>query len=103
MTAACGSSSTPDLGYLTPIDQLDAIGMIGANGCDVCGKLRRDGKIIVVLPPYRTASRQFEVPLSDGTSQAFQIEAPEGARAVSLQLPPPPDGLTYTATKVVVY
>jgi hypothetical protein len=100
MTAACGSNDKPDLGYLTPIPQLDAIGMIGAHGCDVCGKIRRDGKIIVVLPPFRTASKQFEVPLSDGTSRAFQIEAPEGARAVSVQLPALPAGVTYAASRV---
>lgn len=103
MTAACGSSASPAEGYLTPIPQLDALGMIGANGCDVCGKLRRDGKIVVVLPPYRTASKQFEVPLSDGTSRAFQINAPEGARAVSLQLPPPPAGTQYTASRVTIW
>ena len=100
MTAACDK---PDLGYLTPIPQLDVIGMIGANGCDVCGKLRRDGKIIVVLPPYRTASKQFEIPLSDGTSRAFQVNAAEGARAVAVQLPALPAGVTYAASRVTVY
>jgi hypothetical protein len=104
MTAACGGSSTKiDDAILTPIPQLDVLGMIGANGCDVCGKLRRDGKIIVVLPPYRTVSKQFEVPLSDGTSRAFQIEAAEGARAVSVQLPALPEGVTYAASRVTVY
>lgn len=103
MTAACGSGPTIGDAYLTPIPRLDVVGMIGANGCDVCGKLRRDGKIIVVLPPYRTASKQFEVPLSDGTSRAFQINAAEGARAVSVQLPPPPAGTTYTATRVTIW
>lgn len=103
MTAACGSSAFPDVGSLTPIPRLDVIGMIGANGCDVCGKIRRDGKIIVVLPPYRTASKQFEVPVSDGTSRAFQINAAEGARAVTVQLPALPAGVTYSASRVTVY
>lgn len=103
MTAACGSGPTIGDAYLTPIPQLDVVGMIGANGCDVCGKLRRDGRIIVVLPPYRTASKQFEVPLSDGSSRAFQINAAEGARAVSVQLPPPPAGTTYTASRVTIW
>lgn len=103
MTAACGSGPTIGDAYLTPIPQLDVVGMIGANGCDVCGKLRRDGKIIVVLPPYRTASKQFEVPLSDGTSRAFQINAAEGARAVSVHLPALPAGVTYAASRVTVY
>jgi len=102
MTAACGSSK-PDIGALTPIPQLDVIGMIGANGCDVCAKIRRDGKIIVILPPWGVASKQFEVPLSNGTSRAFQIVAPEGARAVSVQLPALPAGVTYAASRVTVY
>jgi hypothetical protein len=103
MTAACGSSSSIGNAYLTPIPHLDVIAHIGANGCDVCGKVRRDGKIIVVLPPYRTGSKQFEVPLSDGTSRAFQIEAAEGARAVRVQLPELPAGVTYAASRVTVY
>lgn len=103
MTAACGSGASIGDAYLTPIPHLDVVGMIGANGCDVCGKLRRNGKIIVVLPPFRTAAKQFEVPLSDGTSRAFQIQAPEGARAVSVQLPELPSGVTYAASRVTVY
>lgn len=103
MTAACGGSATIGDAYLTPIPHLDVVGHIGANGCDVCGKLRRDGRIIVVLPPYRTASKQFEIPLSDGTTRAFQIEAAEGARAVSVQLPELPAGVTYAASRVTVY
>jgi hypothetical protein len=103
MTAACGPSSSVGDAYLTPIPHLDVVGMIGANGCDVCGKLRRDGRIIVVLPPYRTASKQFEIPLSDGTSRAFQINAAEGARAVAVQLPALPAGVTYAASRVTVY
>jgi hypothetical protein len=102
MTAACGSTGIGDA-YLTPIPQLDVIAQIGANGCDVCGKLRRDGKIIVVLPPFRTASRQFEVPLSNGKRQAFQINAAQGAKAVAVQLPALPEGVTYAASRVTVY
>jgi hypothetical protein len=103
ITAACGSSAVVDVGSLTPIPHIDILAHIGANGCDVCGKLRRDGKIIVVLPPYRTALKQFEVPLSDGTSKAFQINAAEGAKAVAVQLPALPEGVTYAASRVTVF
>ena len=103
MTAACGSSAVVDVGSLTPIPHIDVISHIGANGCDVCGKLRRDGKIIVVLPPFRTSLKQFQIPLSDGTSKAFQINAAEGAKAVAVQLPALPDGVTYAASRVTVY
>lgn len=103
MTAACGSSAVVDVGSLTPIPHVDILGYIGANGCDVCGKLRRDGKIIVVLPPYRTTLKQFEVPLSDGTSKAFQINAAAGAKAVAVKLPELPAGVTYAASRVTVY
>lgn len=103
MTAACGSSAVVDVGSLTPIPHIDVLAHIGANGCDVCGKLRRDGKIIVVLPPFRTTLKQFQVPLSDGTSKAFQINAAEGAKAVAVQLPSLPAGVTYSASRVTVY
>lgn len=102
MVPTC-SGAVVDVGSLTPIPHVDIMAQVGANGCDVCGKLRRDGKIIVVLPPFRTSLRQFEVPLSDGTSRAFQIEAPPGARAVAVQLPPAPAGVAYTASRVTVY
>lgn len=102
MVPAC-SGALPDVGSLTPIPHVDILSHAGANGCDVCGKLRRDGKIVVILPPFRTHLRQFEVPLSDGTSRAFQIEAPQGASAVTLQLPATPPGVAYAADRVRIY
>ncbi len=102
MVPSC-SGAVVDVGALTPIPHIDILAQVGANGCDVCGKLRRDGKIIVVLPPFRISLKQFEVPLTDGTSRAFQIDAPPGARAVSVALPPPPSGTQYAASRVTVY
>ncbi len=102
MVPTC-SGAVVDVGALTPIPHIDMLAQVGANGCDVCGKLRRDGKIIVILPPFLTSLRQFEVPLTDGTARAFQVDAPPGAHAVSVQLPPPPPGAQYAASRVTVY
>lgn len=102
MVPAC-SGAIPDVGALTPIPHIDMLAQVGANGCDVCGRLRRDRKVVVILPPFRTALRQFEVPLTDGTSRAFQIEAPASSKAVTVQLPELPEGVAYAASRVTVY
>lgn len=101
---ACGPGRNPIEGELYPIENLDALGMAGSVGCDVCGILRgRNDRINVILPPGLIVSKQLEVRLSNGQSRAFQLKAPEGARAVSFALPPPPPGTSYVSSKVTVY
>ena len=101
---ACGPGRHPIEGELLPIEQLDALGMAGSVGCDVCGILKgRNDRINVILPPGLIVSKQLEVKLSNGQSRAFQLKAPEGARAVSFALPPPPAGTSYVSSKVTVY
>lgn len=101
MTAACSNGAVYP-GELVQIPYVDAALTAGAHGCDVCGKPRRDGSILVVLPPQATF-RQLEVTLGDGAVQAFQIVAPRAARAVSVTLPKPPAGARDAATRVTVY
>jgi hypothetical protein len=104
MTAACGSGPNVDHGYLTPIPRDHVHMYAGANGCDVCGELRDgDGSIVVVLPPDRTTEKQIDVGVSDGTTLAFQIHAADDARAVDVQLPALPAGLSYVASSLTVH
>ena len=93
LASACGTSSTPDVGLLHPIPDLDIFAQAGSVGCDVCGVLRH-GKIWVILPPEKIAQKQFEVRLDNGQTRAFQIE-PTAARALTITLPPPPPGTSY--------
>jgi hypothetical protein len=101
LAPACGSSSLPDIGALEPIPDLDVWGHAGSVGCDVCGVLRR-GRLWVILPPERVASRQFQVQLSNGENRAFQIGA-TNARALSITLPTPPAGTSYQQGRVQIY
>jgi hypothetical protein len=101
VAAACGSSSTPEVGLLQPIPALDVGTYVGSVGCDVCGVVRR-GRVWVILPAERVVRNQFLVGLSDGTQRAFQIQAP-GARAASFDLPPAPAGTRYTSGRVAIY
>lgn len=98
LAAACGTSSNPDVGALQPIPGIDNWTQAGSVGCDVCGVLR-DGTIWVVLPPESVSQRQFEVQLSNGDKRAFQIKATD-ARALSIELPPPPAGTLYKSGRV---
>lgn len=100
LAPSCGASTTPGVGDVQPIPQVDEPPSIGSAGCDVCGVLR-NSKVYVVLPPERIQQRQFQVVLSSGATRAFQI-APTAARALSLQLPPPPLGTTYVAGRVKI-
>lgn len=103
LTPSCSADNqTIDLGLVEEIPTLDAYGMAGSVGCDVCGTLVQR-KIWVVLPPEKTITRQFEVRLSDGTSQYFQIQAEQGKRALSIQLPDPPVGTEYVEGHIAVY
>lgn len=101
MTPAC-SGAVSNVGSLTEIPHLDNVILAGANGCDVCGILRHDGSMVVILPPERTALKEFEVSLTDGTQRSFKIEAPDGARALSLQLPAAPAGVQYQPGRVAI-
>lgn len=101
LAPACGTATTPDVGTLQPIPQLDIYSHAGSVGCDVCGLLRR-GKLWVILPPEKIATKQFEVLLDNGQSRAFQIE-PTNARALSITLPAPPAGALYRQGRVRVY
>ncbi len=101
VTPACGSS-LPKVGALEPIPHIDNWGHAGSVGCDVCGIVRRGG-VWVILPPERISLRQFAVPLTNGTTAAFQLETPPGARAVSFELPPPPEGTQYEDGRIWVY
>jgi hypothetical protein len=104
LAPACGPGKNPVEGELIQIEQLDVIGMAGSAGCDVCGILiGRNDRINVILPPGKIISKQLAVRMSNGESRSFQLSAPEGARAVSFQLPPPPTGAYYLPTKVSVY
>jgi len=96
MTPAC-SSAIHDHGTVTAIPGFDFVAQIGANGCDVCGRLGHDGRIIVVLPPERTRLREFQVDLSNGQVQTYKINASNAARVMQLQLPAPPAGAQYKA------
>ena len=100
LAASCGSSTDPDVGALQPIPKVDHWSMAGSVGCDVCGVIR-NGKIWIVLPPDRIYQKQFEVKLSNGATQAFQI-LPTAARALSIQLPPPPAGTRYRSGRVQI-
>lgn len=101
LAPACGSSSFPDVGLLQPIPNLDIWSQAGSVGCDVCGVLR-NGKLWVILPPSKVASKQFQVQLTNGQTRAFQIEATE-ARALSIALPAPPAGTRYKQGRVHIY
>jgi hypothetical protein len=102
LTPACGEGAAPTTGVLREIPHIDNLTHGGSVGCDVCA-LEVQRHIWVVLPPEKVYLRQLEARLSNGESRAFQIEAPAGARAVSLELPPPPAGTTYVAGSVRVY
>jgi hypothetical protein len=103
LTPSCSANNqTIDLGLVEEIPTLDIFGYAGSVGCDVCGTLV-ERKIWVVLPPEETISRQFEVRLSNGTPQYFQIRAEEGTRALTIQLPDPPAGTEYVQGRVAVY
>ena len=100
LAPACGASSTPDVGLLQPIPDIDIFAQVGSVGCDVCGVIRR-GKMWVVLPE-RVAQKQFQVRLDNGQTLSFQIAA-TAARALSLTLPPPPPGTRYESGRVRIY
>lgn len=100
LAPSCGTSATPGVGDVQPIPEVVEPPSIGSAGCDVCGVLR-NSKVYVVLPPDRIQVRQFQVVLSSGATRAFQI-APTVARALSLQLPPAPQGTTYVAGHVKI-
>jgi hypothetical protein len=101
LASACGTSSTPDVGLLHPIPDLDVFGQVGSVGCDVCGVLRH-GRLWVILPSEKIAVKQFAVQLDNGQSRAFQIEA-TSARALTITLPPPPPGRSYQSGRVQIY
>ncbi|MBX3186830.1 MAG: hypothetical protein KF819_07440 [Labilithrix sp.] len=101
LAPACGAASKPAVGDLTRIASLDIWGHAGSVGCDVCGIVKR-GKIWVVLPPERLGNKQFQVNLTNGEARFFQINATE-ARALSIELPPPPAGTQYEAGRVGIY
>lgn len=101
VTPVCGDSASPGIGEVREIPALDIYGHAGSVGCDVCGKVRRD-RIRVILPPEKIGARQFLVPLSNGKERAFEI-APTTARAVSIELPPPPPGTSYETGRVHIY
>ena len=100
LAASCGTSSNPDVGALQPIPGIDYWAQAGSVGCDVCGVVR-NGKIWVVLPPEKIYRKQFEVQLSNGDTRAFQIQATD-ARALSIDLPPPPAGVRYKSGRVQI-
>lgn len=101
LAPACGGSSFPDVGDIEPIPDLDVWSQAGSVGCDVCGVLRK-GRLWVILPPEKVATRQFQVKLSNGANRAFQIGA-TNARALSIALPPPPVGTRYEQGRVQIY
>lgn len=100
LAPSCGTSATPGVGDVQPIPEVEEPPSIGSAGCDVCGVLR-NGKVWVVLPPDRIQVRQFQVGLTSGATRAFQI-APTAVRALSIQLPPPPQGTSYVAGHVKI-
>lgn len=102
LAPSCGAGASPSAATAHAIPMLDMVGQAGAVGCDVCGKLV-DRRLWVILPAERLRARQFAVGLSNGQSQAFQLDAPAGARAVEITLPPPPAGATWTPGNVTVY
>jgi hypothetical protein len=103
LTPSCGGGERvrEDI-VLEPIPGLDIFGMAGSVGCDVCG-IVKEGKLWVVLPPERVLSRQVGLPLTNGGMAAFQIKADEGARAVTVSLPPTEPGVAYVEGHVTVY
>ncbi|MBS2014260.1 MAG: hypothetical protein JST00_15345 [Deltaproteobacteria bacterium] len=101
VTPVCGEAASPGIGEIREIPALDIYGHAGSVGCDVCGKVRRD-RIRVILPPEKIGMRQFVVPLSNGKERAFEI-APTSARAVTIELPPPPPGTSYETGRVHIY
>lgn len=101
LAPACGTSVAPDIGALEPIPHLDVLSQAGSVGCDVCGVLR-NGKLWVILPPEKIATKQLEVRLDNGQTRAFQIQNAD-ARALSITLPPPPAGAQYRQERVRVY
>ena len=102
LTPACGEGSRPVVGALREIPHVDNLGHAGSVGCDVCGIVQQR-RLWVILPPEKVGLRQIEVAMSNGSSRAFQIEAPAGARAVALELPPEPAGAAYLPGRVHVY
>lgn len=101
LTPVCGNTTAPDVGEIREIPALDIFGMAGSVGCDVCGKVRVD-RVRVILPPDKIAVRQFEIPLSNGRSRFFEI-APTEARALTIDLPPPPMGTSYEPGRIHIY
>lgn len=100
LAPACGASSEPAIGALQPIPYDDNYILGGSVGCDVCGILR-NGNVWVVLPPEKIFRKQLRVQLSSGETRAFQIQ-PTEARALSIQLPPPPPGTRYKQGRVKI-
>ena len=101
LTPSCGPEGI-DEPNLYPIPPLPVHGMAGSVGCDVCG-LQRNGKLWVVIPPERDLERQLEVRLSNGATQAFQLNAPSATRRITVTLPPPPPGTQYVNGRVAIY
>jgi len=101
LAPACGSGSLPDIAELRPIDSMDIHGMAGSVGCDVCGIVKKD-RLLAVLPPDRIRSGQFAIRTSDGGYKMFQIEGAE-SRAVSIELPALPEGVTYEQGRIGIY
>jgi hypothetical protein len=97
---ACGAQSTSAVGVLQPIPHIDNWTMGGAVGCDVCG-ITKGGKIWVVLPPERILLGQVEVKLTNGETRAFQIQGQ--GKALSMSLPPAPQGAAYVDGRVSIY
>jgi hypothetical protein len=103
MVPMCGATSSPRLAVARKIPFVDIIGMGGAVGCDVCGVIGRERKLWAILPA-RTYLRQLEVPLSDGTSQAFQIDSPLEAGVLEIELPDDlPRGVVYAQGRVPIW
>ncbi|MCA9588544.1 MAG: hypothetical protein KC657_24675 [Myxococcales bacterium] len=103
MVAMCGASSSPRLAVARKIPHLDNVGMGGAVGCDVCGVIGRERKLWAILPA-RTYLKQLEVPLSDGRSQAFQIDSEVEAGVLEIELPDDlPRGVAYAQGRVPIW
>lgn len=103
LTPSCGDAARvrEDI-VLEPIPGLDAFGMAGSVGCDVCGIVKRD-KLWVVLPPERVFAKQVGVQLTNGTMAAFKIKADEGTRAAVVTLPPTEPGVAYVEGPVTIF
>lgn len=99
----CGASAEPREAVARKIPNIDNLTMGGAVGCDVCGVVGRERKLWAILPA-RTYLKQLEIPLSNGTSQAFQIESEVEAGVLEIELPADlPRGVAYAQGRVAIW